>query len=417
LYDTDFDELAGDILSDPEVSVTGIALGPKSARFHDVLFAEDLIDTGTWCEPVRRDPHLLAGIYYTGGTTGRPKGVMLSEMALWSSCMSSIHDLGLDQTTRCLHAAPIFHIAGGSQAIAMTIVAGCHVCVKAFEPRRVLACIRDEQITSTLLVPTMIRMLLNHEAFDQGAAASLERLIYGAAPMSKKTLLEAKRAFPNCQMMQGYGQTEVAALCAVVRDDEFGYDGPENELRPVGRASYCVNVRICDENGREVPRGETGEIWVSGPNVMLGYWNQPEKTEAQLVDGWVKTGDAGHMDETGYLYISDRLKDMVITGGENVFSVEVEDALRSHAKVQDVAVIGVPDETYGERVHAIIVPAAGVELDPAEIISHCRTLIAGFKVPRSVEIRSEPLPLSAAGKVLKNDLRKAHWAGHMRGVN
>jgi long-chain acyl-CoA synthetase len=198
-------------------------------------------------------------------------------------------------------------------------------------------------------------------------------------------------------------------------------EGPKaGKLRSAGRAAVCCEVRIVDKAGQELPRGEIGEISVRGPNTMQGYWNKPEETAATLIDGWVRTGDGAYMDEDGFIFIMDRFKDMIISGGENIFSAEVESTVSKHPAVADCAVIGIPDEEWGEAVHAIVVPATGAEAahaTEADIIAHCRELIAHYKCPRSVEFRSDPLPLSGAGKVLKKDLRAPFWEGREREVN
>jgi acyl-CoA synthetase (AMP-forming)/AMP-acid ligase II len=344
----------------------------------------------------------LAAIYYTGGTTGAPKGVMLSPRALWASALAMALDLGFSREVRYLHAAPMFHLANGSLSLATTLVGGTHIFVPGFAPAPVIDAIEDRRATHMLLVPTMIRMLIDDPAFAERDLSSLSLLVYGAAPMPEALLAEATARLPGCRFAQAYGQTELGPLATIC--------GPEHQVpgsaksRSVGRAGYCVELRVCDEEGRERPRGAAGEIWVRGPNVMLGYWNKPEATAAALRDSWVRTGDVGILDDEGFVTLCDRVKDMIISGGENIFSVEVENAVCSHPAVAAAAVVGLPDPLYGERVHAVIVPRPGQAPTLDEIAGHCRQSIAGYKCPRSIELR-EALPLSGAGKVLKRALR------------
>ncbi len=353
-----------------------------------------------------------SGIFYTGGTTGFPKGVMLSHLALWSSAITLTAAAKVDADTRYLHAAPMFHLADMAFSNSTTIAAGTHVFIPAFTPAGALQAITDHKVTTALLVPTMIGMLLQAPEFAAADLSSLHTLVYGASPMPEPVLLDAIRKLPGVRFFQGYGQTEMAPLISLLPPENHVLEGPASKLRSAGLPIGCVQVRIMDDDGVEVATGEPGEIWVRGPNAMDGYWNKPEQTAETLVNGWVKTGDVAYRDEDGFLFICDRAKDMIITGGENVFSAEVENAIQSHEKVGEVAVIGVPDDKYGERVHAIVVPAAHVDADKItleEIYDHSRERIAGYKCPRSIEIRTDPLPLSGAGKILKKDLRAPYW--------
>ena len=223
------------------------------------------------------------------------------------------------------------------------------------------------------------------------------------------------RIWPSVGLVQVYGQTELAPIATTLSMADHRAGG--ERLKSAGQPTAVTDIRIVDDEGNDCLPGNSGEIAARGPHVMLGYWNKPEETAKALVDGWVFTGDAGYFDDDGFLYIVDRVKDMVVTGGENVFTTEVENALMSHTAVQDVAVIGIPHEEWGEAVHAIVILRADNSADESQLIAHCRERIAGYKLPKSVEFRGEPLPLSGAGKVLKTELRKPHWEGRERQVN
>jgi long-chain acyl-CoA synthetase len=307
----------------------------------------------------------------------------------------------------------------------------------------VLRAIQDEKVTNTILVPTMINLLVNHPDVTKYDVSSVKRIGYGASPMPEAVLLRILELMPNIQFQHAYGMTELSPIATLLPPRYTTLSGPyAGRLKSCGQAVMTVEVKIVDPNDREVPRGTVGEVAVRGPTMMLGYWNKPAETAAALRGGWMHTGDAGTMDEEGFVYIVDRVKDMIISGGENVYSAEVESAISLLAGVQECAVIAVPDETWGERVHAIVVPKPGATLTPegvvehcgeavhavvvckpgqstteAELIAHCKTLIAGYKCPRSVDIRQEPLPISGAGKILKSDLRQPFWAGREKQVN
>lgn len=358
----------------------------------------------------------LAGIYYTGGTTGHPKGVMHSALSLWAGATCIAMETRAPRHQRYLHAAPMFHLGDLAQAYATTAKAGCHVFVPGFTVDGVSNAIREHKVETTLLVPTMIGMLLDSPSFRSEDFESLEVLCFGGSPISDAVLGRLRAGLPRTRLIQGFGQTETMATGSMLHDDGRSLEEQDPRRRSAGRAAYGIQLGIYDADGAPVAPGVTGEIWVRGASAMMGYWNKPEETEAALTDGWVHTGDAGYLDEGGYLFVCDRVKDMVISGGENVFSAEVENAIASHPEVAQVAVIGVPDARWGERVHAVIVPRGGATVALEDIQQHCRASIAGYKIPRSIEMRSDPLPLSGVGKVLKTKLREPHWAGHSRRV-
>jgi long-chain acyl-CoA synthetase len=312
----------------------------------------------------------------------------------------------------------MFHLADAAMVIGVTMVGGTHVVVPFFSPQSVIDAIAAEGVTDLVLVPTMFSMLGEYVADRPADLTSVRKVVYGASPVSEALLRRTMQLFPNAEFQQAYGQTELSPVATILTPATHrAADASTPYLRSAGQAIVGVEVRIVDDALNERPLGEVGEIAVRSPGAMLGYWNLPELTRATLVDGWVRTGDAGYMDGEGFVYLVDRVKDMIVSGGENVFSAEVENALSAHEHVVECAVIGAPDERWGERVHAIVRLRGDVRLSPDEIIDHCRALIAGYKCPRSVEFRTDPLPLSGAGKILKTELRKAYWPEDGRRIN
>ena len=360
----------------------------------------------------------LAGIFYTGGTTGRSKGVMLSHGNLMANALNALGE-GLFQSSAIyLHAAPMFHLANGAAMYSLLLSGGSNIMIQGFTPEGVMAAIQSERVTDALLVPTMIQMLVDHPAIGSYDLSSLKHVIYGASPISEAVLGRAMAALPNAEFTQAYGMTELAPIATLLHwKEHIGEGRAKGRHRAAGRATLGCEVRIVDANDQPVPNGTVGEIVVRGDNVMMGYWERPEETAKAVIDGWMHTGDGGYMDEDGFVYVVDRVKDMIISGGENVYSVEVENAITQHPAVAQCAVIGIPDERWGELVHAVVVTKPGAKLSANELIEFCKTLIAGYKCPRSVEISETPLPLSGAGKVLKRDLRKPFWENRERRVS
>ena len=374
---------------------------PAGALDYEALVAEN--------EPVedtRTGGDELLGVFYTGGTTGRPKGVMLSHNNVLVSAMGSLASGDfISPGGRLLHTAPLFHLAGIAAWVAGCQVGSSHVIVPIFNPAEVMKAIADHRVTDALLVPTMLQMLVDDPGIADSDMSSVVHLIYGASPIAEAVLERARKVFPSARFTQAYGMTELSPGATLLTPAD--HDDPALR-RSAGRAAPNVEVRIVDPDDNEVARGEVGEIVVRGDNVMLGYWNRPEDTAAAVRDGWMHTGDGGRMDENGYVFIVDRIKDMIITGGENVYSAEVENALASHPAVAACAVIGVPDSDWGERVHAVVVLLPEQLATADEIRMHCKALIAGYKAPRTVDF-VDALPMSGAGKILKRELRKQYW--------
>jgi long-chain acyl-CoA synthetase len=363
----------------------------------------------------------LAGVFYTGGTTGRSKGVMLSHRNLLANARNmlaySSKQLRAEGNV-ILHAAPMFHLAAVSAMHSWLLRGDAHAIVRLFSPEAVARGIERFRANQTVLVPTMIQMLIDHPVAKECDLSALRLLFYGASPMPEALLDRAMAALPQVEFYQAYGMTELSPVATVLTwEDHLGEARAKGRHRSGGRAAPMVEVRVVGPDGRTLPRREIGEITARGDIVMMGYWERPEETAAALVDGWMRTGDAGYMDEDGFVYLVDRVKDMIVTGGENVYSVEVENCVASHPAVAMCAVIGIPDQRWGEAVHAIVMRKPGASVNEAEIVEHCRQRIANYKAPRSVKIQDEPLPLSGAGKVLKRELRKPYWEGMTRRIN
>lgn len=379
---------------------------------------EDILQAATPVADAGRGGDDLAGVYYTGGTTGFPKGVMLSHTNLYVGGISNSEAIGIRDGTAYLHAAPMFHIADLLFFAAITFAAGTHVVIPMFTPDATLEAIQTHRPSHVLLVPVMLQMILQSPNFDTTDVSSLSCIAYGASPITEAVLIEAFEKFPKAQFLQAFGQTELSPVATILDTQYHVLEGPNSgKLRSAGRATRVVEIRIVDETDQDVPCGTVGHIIVKGPVTMLGYWNKPDITAETIKDGWVYTGDAGYMDTEGFVFLMDRLKDMVVSGGENVYSAEVENALSQHPAVATSAVIGVPSEQWGESVHAIVILNPETTATPDELKAHCHTLIAGYKCPRSVEFRTEPFPLSGANKVLKTELRKPYWDGQDRQIS
>jgi long-chain acyl-CoA synthetase len=363
-------------------------------------------------EPEEEDPVVLM---YTGGTTGVPKGVLIDHRAEILNLYHVAMAFGFDEDVVNLVQTPMFHAASMGAILGAPISGGTAVTMPMFDPGGAMALIEAHGVTQTVMVPTMIGMVLNHPEFTPERLGSLKQLLYGASPMPAAILDRIMTTYPDLEITQGYGMTECSAVLTVLGADDHKSGGPR--LRSAGRAVSGVSLSIRDDDGNAVPHGETGEVWARGGNFMQGYWNKPEATEEVFEGGWYHTGDAGYLDAEGYLFLVDRVKDMIVTGGENVYSAEVESALSQHPSVEQVAIIGIPHDVWGEQVHAVIVLAAGTEASVEELQAFAKESIAGYKVPKSIEFRDEPLPLSGAMKVLKRELRAPYWEDKGRAVN
>jgi long-chain acyl-CoA synthetase len=317
-------------------------------------------------------------------------------------------DLRHGPDTVYLHAAPLFHLADFGIGLGVTLGAGGHSFLAQFSTARFYERLASDGVTHLQLVPTMLAAVLDAPERNDRLLEQVRSVSYGAAPVSPALLARLLQAFPGARIQQFYGMTESCGASVMLSSDHHVLDGPcAGKLGTVGQVTAGFELRVADPaTNRLLPPGEVGEIQVRGAAVMRGYWREPGKTAEALAGGWLHSGDAGRLDQDGFLQVVDRLKDMIISGGENIYCAEVENVLAAHPAVASCAVIGLPDAHWGERVHAVVVPREGQAIDAAELDAHCRAHIAGYKVPRSYDIRPTPLPLSAVGKVQKNLLRE-----------
>lgn len=395
---------------------TVIYAGEQSAP-PGMLSYEEMLAAAAPVEDAMRRNDDLAAILYTGGTTGFPKGVMLSHTNFWVASIARMAEMGGQPGSVSLIATPLFHVGGAGRLVGQSIGGNTMVIVPSFTAEAVLHAVEQHAVTDLMLVPTMLQMLLDHPLFERRRMASIRRISYGASPIALPLLERTLDLFPGVEFASAYGMTETAAAVCGNPPANHGPQARRSGLvRAVGRAGYGCEIRIVDAEGRELPRGAVGEVIIRGGCVMLGYWKKPEETAAALRDGWLHTGDGGYLDGDGHLYIVDRIKDMIVTGGENVYSAEVENVLARHPAVSVCAVIGIPSEQWGESVHAVVVLQPGARAGEEELRSHCRASLAGYKCPKTVEFRGA-MPLSAAGKVVKAQLREPYWQGRSRNVN
>jgi acyl-CoA synthetase (AMP-forming)/AMP-acid ligase II len=345
-------------------------------------------------------PDDLAGIFYTSGTTGFPKGAMTTHANFLSNTETARRVIGLpdDPGLRQLVSVPLFHVTGcNSQLLVACETAGTTVIMPAFEVNAFLDAIVDERIDLLTSVPAIYWLAISQPRFAELDTARVRWLSYGGAPIAPELVRRIKEAFPSARVGNGFGLTECASI-ATYLPHEYAESRPET----VGFAAPVVDVQVADPD----PDTGAGELLIRGPNVCAGYWNKPEQSAETFVDGWLHTGDVARIDDEGFVAIVDRMKDMINRGGENVYCVEVENALAAHPAVYEVAVVGVPDEMMGEKVGAVLVPRPGTELDTGDVIAFAREHLADFKVPQYVAVRDEPLPRNPGGKILKPTLRE-----------
>ncbi len=362
-------------------------------------------------EPVY-DPDLVLALVYTSGTTGRPKGVALTH----ANVLANVHFLNYwvpyKEGGVFLHAAPMFHIVDFPLLFAAPAFGTCQVTIPKFSAQGFCEAVERDRVTHTVLVPTMINMLTQYPDLTKYDLATLERVAYGGSPMPPELINRTREVLPHMKLVQAYGLSETGFLTALLDDEHTG-----DRLLSCGRPCPGIDVRVVDESGTEVGPGQRGELIARGANVMRGYWNNPDETTRAFRGGLFRTGDIGYQDADGYFYILDRLKDMIVSGGENVYCGEVEAVIYSHPAVREAAVFGVPDPNWGELVTACVVLKPGRPLAAEELIAHCRRSLANYKVPRRVEFSETELPKSGSGKILKRVLRERFWANQQRAVS
>ena len=363
----------------------------------------------------------LAELFYTSGTTANPKGVMMTHRNLYLHALQVIGGLAVDDTVVQLHTIPLFHVNGWGTPHTLSCMGARHVLVKKFDPTEVLELIQKERITNFAMVPTMANAIINHPSLGEYDLSSLDYIAIGgaASPVDLIRLVEQRL---GCRAYGGYGLTEtVPVLTQAFIKDHLKDEPDEERWKRQAMAGFPmpgVEIDIFDGDDKPVPHDGTsvGEVVVRADNVMAGYWKLPEETATVMRSGWFHTGDMATVDEHGYFLIVDRKKDIIISGGENIASIEVEKAVYSHPGVFECAVVAVPDERWGEVPKALVVPKPGAALSEKEIIDHCRSVLPGFKVPKSVEF-FDALPKGGTGKILKKELREKYWAGYERRVH
>jgi acyl-CoA synthetase (AMP-forming)/AMP-acid ligase II len=363
----------------------------------------------------------VAQIYYTSGTTGRPKGVMLSHQNIYVHALGTVAEVHLTDSDVWIHVAPLFHLADAWATWAITWVGGTHVLIREFNARTVLETIEREKVTLTNLIPTMLNLMVNYPEVGKYDYRSLRVLLSGGAPIAPEVVRKIVETF-KCDYIQTYGMTETSPyLTLSILKDHLRRLPEEDQLRfksKTGREFIGVELKVVQDEGREVKRDEkeVGEIIVKGDIVTKGYWKLPEETEKSIKNGWLYTGDMAVMDEEGYVTIVDRKKDMILTGGENVYSTEVENILYTHPAILECAVIGVPDPKWGEAVKAIVVLKRGQKATAQEIIQFCKHRMAHYKAPKSIDFM-DTLPRTGSGKIHKKGLRDPYWSGYDKKVH
>ncbi len=387
------------------------------ANVPGMLNYEELLSHASPVEPEEEvapdDPCI---IFYTSGTTGRPKGAVHTHKSILSETRVPFRDLSPDDVALCV--MPFFHVGGSAAHLFPAFAAGATlVTMHKFDETLVLEMIAKHKVTYVYLVPTMILRVLEHPRLDEYDLSSLRTVAYTGAPISIEVLKKGIACLGQV-FIQFLGQTETLDM-TVLRKEEHKLDGTASELKRLestGKPPYPGELRIVDEHGQDVPLGQVGEIVAKSPRCMQGYWELPQATAETIVDGWLHTGDLARMDKDGYVYIVDRKKDMIISGAENIYSREVEEVLYMHSAVLEAAVIGVPDEKWGEAVKAIVVLKPGARASEQDIIEFCKKNLASYKKPRSVEFWDN-LPKTGSGKIMKNEIREKYWQGHTRRVN
>ncbi len=407
-------EIAKDLTSRLSCLETCIALDGKADGFVD--YEEKIAGAANDDIFTELDDEDVTILMYTAGTTGRPKGVPLRHGGLCSYVLENVDPADPDMHERNLLTVPLYHVAGIQAMIAAVYGGRTLVVMKQFDTETWLETVEREKVTRAMLVPTMLKWIIDHPKFTSYDLSSLNVISYGAAPMPFEVIRKAIEMFPGASFINAFGQTETASTITSLGPDDHKIDGDEENRRKklnrlkssIGKPLPDVTIKIVDKQGKELMVNQSGEILAKGPRVMSGYWGDEEKTKKVLTDdGWLRTGDEGWMDEDGYIFLAGRADDLIIRGGENISPGEIENVLESHPKVDEAAVIGIPDPEWGQKIKAVVVLRTGEVCSEAEVIDHCQGKIAGFKRPESVVFVDE-LPRNAIGKILKKELREKY---------
>ena len=378
------------------------------------VFYESLIGSASGAEPeIEVDENDLAVLMYTGGTTGRPKGVMMSHQNIMTAVISATLGFGFTRDDITCFILPLFHVSFWP-ALCVLMVGGKVVINRKPDMNEILRLIQDEKCTHINAVPTIYIWLLQTAGVDSYDLSSLRLISYAGSPFPPEMLKQCLKKFGN-KFSQGYGMTEALGATNLGEEDHQLTGEKARLLSSAGKANLCSEVRVVDQDGRPLKAGEIGEVAVRGKHVMMGYWKNPELTAKVIRDGWYHSGDMGYLDEEGYLFLVDRKADMIVTGGENVYPKETEDVLYEHPAVAMAAVVSAPDERWGEAVRAAVVLKPGAAATEEELIGHCKSRLAGYKCPKKVEFW-EQLPVTPIGKILRKEVKKKFWKGHNRTI-
>jgi acyl-CoA synthetase (AMP-forming)/AMP-acid ligase II len=412
LSETEIDRLIAD--ASPRGLIRHSSLpAPTVTLPWQLVLDQETLDVQIDCHPEAiYDPEAILALVYTSGTTGHPKGVVVTHGNILANVDHLNYWMPYREGGVHLHAAPIFHILDFPFMFAAPAFGACQVAIPKFSPQSFCETVQRERVSQSVLVPTMINLLTQFDKLGNYDLTSLETLAYGGSPMAPELMHRIREVLPNLKLIQGYGLSEAGFLTGL-KDREH----TEDRLTSCGRTCPGIDLRVVDESGKELEAGGHGELVARGANVMRGYWNNSEETKLAFRDGFFRTGDVGYRDANGYFYILDRLKDMIVTGGENVYSGEVEAVIYQHPAVREAAVFGIPDPQWGELVAAWVARKPETTLSADELIAHCRRSLANYKVPRRVELSDTELPKSGTGKILKRILRERFWVDRKRAVS
>jgi len=391
-----------------------IVLDSPAGEMH--VYESLLANASSDLKDIKLDENDLAGIMYTSGTTGLPKGAVSTQRIMGERCLVAAIELSIQPRDRYLTVLPLFHI-GGQTSLAYLCMGATNYIMGDWEVKNFCETVQNEKISAVTLVPTILNLIVNYPDVSRYDVSSVNTILYGGSPMPEIVLRAGLNLF-GCNFVQGLGSTE-NYISVVLKPEDHVVDGSKKQvsrLMAAGREAIMCEARVVNNQGEDVILGEVGEVITRGAGNLLKYWDNPEETAKKLRDNWYYTGDLGRVDEDGYIFLVERKNDMIISGGENIYPKEVENILFSHPAIFEAAVIGVPDDTWGESVKAIVVLKPGSSSDEAEVIQYCKDNLASYKKPKSVEF-VDVLPKTAAGKVLKRKLREPYWQNRKRSIN